>query len=493
MKKQVILIMVDTQSRDMVGCYCKEGIPMPNIGRLADNGAVFQNAYTCQPVCGPARSAIFTGLYPSSNGVYGNGMQLGKDIMTAGERISQKGVPCGYIGKWHLDGGDYFGKGVCPTGYDPRYWYDMRNYVDELPDEEARKKSRKNMGAMFFSDIDEKDTYAFRCTERAIQYIQEYKDRDFFLTVSYDEPHDPSQCPKKYARKLKQSDYRLKDKPNTCAIQENKPDIQAMWRDHFKVPWPILKVGFSNGYLPCNVFVDEQIGRLLDVIEQNLQEPLLIYTADHGDMMMAHGLMTKGAAMYNEITNVPLIIKGDLFCNRNITTPVSHVDILPTIMDYFGFTKPRMLQGESLYMLQGDHAQRDVFMEFFRFELELDGYLGYQPIRSVFDGKFKLNINLCSSDELYNVEDDPYELVNLIASEEYKDTRNALHDRLLEHMNDTVDPFRGYQWACRPWRKDKKPSFQNGGFTRQRCEEDCIRYDYATGCPVKQETRKKDK
>lgn len=491
MNKQVVLIMVDTQAAELLSCYNDKATPTPNLDRIAHGGTVFTNAYCASPVCGPARSAIFTGMYPSSNGIYGNGMCLGQDIKTAGQRLSEKGLLCGYVGKWHLDGGDYYGKGICPEGYDKKYWYDMRNYLDELPDDDARQHSRKNMSAMVFGDVVEEDTYAYRCAEKAIGFLEEHKDEDYFLTVSFDEPHDPSQCPKKYAKELKKSGFKFEDKPNTCAPLVDKPDIQTLWKNEFKIPWPIMKAGFAKGYLACNTFVDAQIGRVLDAIDKYCDAPTIIYTADHGDMMMAHGLMAKGAAMYNEITNVPLIIKGKDFAEKTVTTPVSHVDLLPTIMEYFGYAKSRMLEGESLYKLKGDHESRDIFMEFFRYELELDGFLGCQPIRSIYDGRYKLNINLFSSDELYDMKQDPYELKNLIADEKMKEIRNDLHDRLLEHMNDTVDPFRGYPWAARPWRPDKVPSFHNDGYTRQRCEEDTQRYDYATGLPVKEEIRKK--
>lgn len=491
MKRQVVFIMVDTQNRDMLSCYSKNATPTPYIDSIAKGGALFENAFTCQPVCGPARSAIFTGMYPSSNGVYGNGMQLGMNIKTAGQRISASGIPCAFIGKWHLDGGDYFGNGICPDGYDSEYWYDMRNFIDELPNERARKNSRKNMAAMVIGDVKEEDTYAFRCAKRAVDYIENHKEDDFFLTVSFDEPHDPSQCPKKYVKALKKTGYHIVDKPNTNASLDGKPFIQKLWKNNFKnMPWSVLKYGFENGFMACNTFVDAMIGKILDAVE-GLEDPLIIYTSDHGDMLMAHGLMAKGAAMYNEITNVPLIIKGGPFRERRVSTPVSHVDLLPTIMQFFGLDKPRMLEGESLYNLESDSAMRDVFMQFFRYELELDGFLGCQPIRSIFDGRHKLNINLFSTDELYDLKTDPYEMTNLITNEEYTSIRNALHDRLLDKMDETVDPFRGYPWACRPWRKDKTPSFENSNCTRQRCEEGTVRLDYATGNPVTAEVRKK--
>lgn len=177
-KKQVVLIMVDTQNQSMLSCYNKNFIKTPALDSIAEEGTRFNCGYTCQPVCGPARSAIFTGLFPHSNGMVANSMQLGANIKTAGQRISKNGVECAYIGKWHLDGGDYFGYGKCPDGYNPKYWYDMRNFIDELPDDETRRKSRVNMG-MRTDDPKEEDTYAHRCCDRAIKFLDEFKDRDF--------------------------------------------------------------------------------------------------------------------------------------------------------------------------------------------------------------------------------------------------------------------------------------------------------------------------
>ena len=109
MKKQAVLIMVDTQSAAMLQLYNPDGVPCPNIGRIAEGGALFENGYTVSPVCGPARSALFTGQYPSTNGVWSNGLSLGQNTLNAAQRLAPAGVPCAYIGNWHLDGGDYFG------------------------------------------------------------------------------------------------------------------------------------------------------------------------------------------------------------------------------------------------------------------------------------------------------------------------------------------------------------------------------------------------
>ena len=118
--------MTDTTRQDMVGCYGNPMMNTPNLDRLAEEGIRYTNAYTCQPVCGPARSAMFTGMYPHSNGSFANGLALGANNKTIGQRLTDNGIHCAFIGKWHLDGGDYFGLGRCPEGWDSAYWYDLR-------------------------------------------------------------------------------------------------------------------------------------------------------------------------------------------------------------------------------------------------------------------------------------------------------------------------------------------------------------------------------
>ena len=135
--------------------------------------------------------------------------------------------------------------------------------------------------------------------------------------------------------------------------------------------------------------------------------------------------------------------------------------------------------------------------QFIGFEIDHDGYTGFQPIRSAYNGRYKLVINLLDNDEFYDLDADPGETVNRIDDPATAAIRDKLHDRIIAWMNETRDPFRGYYWLTRPWRKDApKPSFQNEGYTRQR--EESERYearqlDYTTGLPMKEATRSKHK
>lgn len=484
--KQVVLIMVDTQRQDMVGCYEDANVETPALNRLAATGTVFQEAYTCSPVCAPARSAIFTGLYPHSNGVIANGLPLGQTVKNAGQWLSEAGVECGYIGKWHLDGGDYFGYGKCLAGYNPEYWYDMKNFLDSLPDDKTRRLSRVNMN-LRQDDPKEEDTYAHRCCDKAISFLDRFKGKDFFLTLSLDEPHDPSVCPRRFTQALGKRHFKIKKHENYKASLKYKPVSHQVWSKRFeKVSCTDLNRS-QQALFACNEFCDYEIGRVLEKIKELQLEPLIIYTADHGDMLMSHGLMGKGCAMYNEITKVPLIIAGESFANSDL--PVSHIDLLPTVMKHLGTKIPKMLQGKPLQEMEG--KVRDAYIEFTRYEVDHDGFMGYQPIRCVCDGNYKLVVNLLTTDEFYDLKKDPYEMNNLINDNAYKKDRDAMHDRLIQHMDDTRDVYRGYYWLCRPWRSNVKPTFDNSGMTRQPEEEDYVQLDYSTGLPMKSAVREK--
>jgi uncharacterized sulfatase len=158
---------------------------------------------------------------------------------------------------------------------------------------------------------------------------------------------------------------------------------------------------------------------------------------------------------------------------------------------------PRLMEGKSmLETLQSPQVRpnRVVFMEFARYEIDHDGFGGFQPIRAAFDGRYKLVINLLSSDELYDLREDPQEMVNLILSPDHDQIRDRLHDDILDWMNRTRDPFRGYYWERRPWREDaREASWDYTLMTRQRENEEYEprQLNYGTGLEMVEAHRKK--
>lgn len=178
-KRKVLFLMTDSQRADMLGCYGNPDMHTPNLDRLAEQGIRFDKAYTTQPLCQPARAGIFLGCYPHSCASWSNSMGVSGNVQSIGKRLSDHGVHTAYIGKWHLDGGDYFGLGRCPEGWDADYWYDMRNYLEELTPEE-RVISRRTDSIEKY-DIKEEFTFGHRVADRAIDFLKNYNDEDFFL------------------------------------------------------------------------------------------------------------------------------------------------------------------------------------------------------------------------------------------------------------------------------------------------------------------------
>lgn len=494
MKKQVILIMTDTTCKEMLGCYGDKRMHTPNLDALAAEGIRYENAYTCQPVCGPARSAIFTGLFPHENGMIANGASLGADVKTIGQRLTNCGISCGYIGKWHLDGGDYFGLGTCPDGWDADYWYDMKNYLEELNLSE-RVRSRQSSEA-FSPDFTEEFTYAHRCTDRAIRYLEQHDRQDFFLTVSYDEPHAPSLCPSPYNTMY--ADFKFDPSPRFTDELKDKPLMQRLWAgSYLNVPESSLRNPSDALTLlfGCNSFVDYEIGRILELVRSRFPDALVLFTSDHGDMLGAHRLYSKNAAVYREVANVPLIISGGEK-GKVVNAPASHIDIVPTILDYFGIPVPKQLSGCSMLPQiydAGKTIHEAVFMEFTRYETDHDGFGGLQLMRAVISEHYKLAIHLLDQDEFYDLTTDPCETKNRIQDPSYLPVIKAHHRLLIRHMNDTRDPYRGYQWSARPWNREFTPCWDNEGYTRQREPDgyEPVQLDYDTGLPITCAVRKK--
>ena len=493
--------MTDTTRWDMVGCYGYPDMKTPELDKLAAEGVRYDKAYSCQPVCGPARSAIFTGRFPHSKGSFTNCVPLWAGVKTIGEYLQPKGISSAYIGKWHLDGGDYFGNGVCPAGYDKDYWYDMRCYLEELS-EEDRRKSRKESSSLENGGIDASFTFAHRIADRAINFLERDKDKDFFLVVSMDEPHQPYLCPEPYASMYE--GYELPITPSYFDTLEDKPELERLWAgDNLKEDKSKLKIK-PQLFLGCNSFADHEIGRVIDKVREVAPDAMIIYTSDHGEALGAHSLSLKGPSVYEEIAHIPMIIKGGAYMKSPVGKVyehvTSHIDLVPTFLDYFGIKVPGELHGVSMRPIienpESNVLHDTVFTEFHRYEQDHDGFGGLQFMRAAISDNAKLAIHLMDKDELFDSKNDPYELKNHIDDPEYASIRDSLHEKLLDMMNKTRDPFRGYQWRCRSWNKDKySPEWECDGYTRQKVTEpgELQELDYDTGMPITEFVRYKKK
>ena len=407
-----------------------------------------------------------------------------------GQRFRDSGYRTAYIGKWHLDAHDYFGTGVCPDGWDDRYWYDGRRYLDELTDDQI---------TLWRQGLDSPDALAATTsslsspgrtespTGRSTSCAARTPISHSCWLCSYDEPHHPYTCPPEYAARF--ADYRYQVGPGAFDDLSGKPSHQREWSA--TCGRPLVDGCLTHPlYFGCNSFVDSEIGRVIDATHASAasDDTYLIYTSDHGDMMGAHGIVGKGPVGYEEITHIPLLVEqpGGASAGTVNETLVSHVDLLPTMLDLAGLETPPILEGESMAaQLAGiENDEKGVVIEFNRYEIEHDSWGGYQPLRCIVSGHHKLVINLLHEDELYDLARDPGEVRNLIDDPDYAATRDWLHDRLLDWMNDKRDPHRGPVWERRPWRQSRRLQWRGQFRPRPADGYSPVVRDYDTGLPT---------
>ncbi len=467
MKPHIVFITTDTQGSDMISAYGRRpGVDTPCIDRLAEEGVLFENAFTASPVCTPARSAWFTGLYPNRNGALTNEVSIGRQVPILAEELKKVGYQTHHFGKWHLDSGAYEGRGVADGGFDSETWYDLKNFIDEVGREGANKFGAWNKGWK-----DESFCFAHRVADRAIAAMQGrgQEDRPGFFAIEFDEPHGPYICPPPFRDRFRQEDIEipdtirqdLSDKPR---LQQEYSAFLAKSRED-----PNSLPDYYFRYYNCNSYVDYEIGRVIEEAKRALGEnTLFIFTSDHGDHQGSFGLCAKGPTMYERTIKVPLVVAGALVegKGRRVDCMTSGVDVWATVMDAAGVNPPadRAYAARSfLPVLRGvadDAGREDVIVEYNRFGQPHKQCDGFFPIRCVRTKRWKLSINLFDTDELYDLEADPQERRNLIGESAFAKTRDQLHDRILDHMEATQDLLRGPAWLRRPWREDADWPFE---------------------------------
>jgi uncharacterized sulfatase len=480
-RPNIVLAITDSQGWNLMG-DCGDGfVDTPHLDDLAAEGVSFENAYTTAPVCTPARAGLFTGRFAHDAGGWTNLVELYDSVSTMGEYFSDAGYRTAYVGKWHLDG-DYMGEGEAPPGYADEYWYDGQNYRDQVGEEfwewfrsgMSTRVAENDIDEIHERGVDRTDTWAGGITDRAIEFVQEDDDRPFFLVVSYDEPHEPSLCPPPYCDRYRDTRYPLPD--NFEDRLEEKPlrhrEFAQAYASGNAFMNSIEDAEERGGiyrplYFGCAEFVDDEIGRVFDAACTADRNTIRAFTSDHGHYLGAHGLDLKGAPMYDEVTNVPLIVSGPEFATGDRSDAlVSHSDILPTFLEVAGIEQPATLHGRSLVPAARDPAadHREAIMvsyqSYARQRADGDGFYPVRCLVSV-DG-YKLVLNLLETDELYDLEEEPRECQNRINDPALAERRDNLHRTLLERMGATNDAFSTADWADRPWRDDVERTVHPG-------------------------------
>ena len=415
-KPNVVVFFTDQQRWDTMGLH---GNPMdltPNLDRLARGHTHVAHSFTCQPVCGPARSCLQTGLYATTTGCFRNGIPLPAGSRTLAHYFKEAGYQTGYIGKWHLNGRGSMG----PVPREQRGGYDYWLASNTL------EFTSDAYHTVLYDEAEQPvELPGFRVdalTDAAIRYLDAHRVDPFFLFVSYIEPHHQNH---------------LDDYPPPDGYRER---YTGGW-----VPPDLAALGGSThqhlgGYYGQVKRLDEALGRVVDALKSLdlLEDTILLFTSDHGCHFKTRNGEYKRSGHESSI-RVPTVFAGSSFAGGGqIQELVSLIDLPPTLLDAAGLEVPEHMQGRSILpLVRGDRGgwPEEVFVQI------SEAQVG----RAVRTRRWKYGVDAASPGDgagadvykeefLYDLQADPYELNNLIGLESHHEVAQVMGRRLLHRM-----------------------------------------------------------
>ena len=397
-RPNVLFITTDQHRFDAVGFMGNAEVRTPNLDRLAASGVVFERAYVTNPVCMPSRATFVTGQYPDTNGVRRNGIEVPDRPWGVGHTFRNHGYRTGVFGKTHFCAlrRDYQSDarfhdwriGETYYGFEDRaITHDLKDYVSEIPT--AYKQSTANWSELRQFTLDdyldwiqeehpEYYTLAVRegladehepvapelwtselpaelhqsrwTVDRTMDFIDRHSDQSWFAWCSFVDPHHPFNAPRQY-RDLYDPDTLATPLWSEGELERRSPyhrdrslEQRPVWQEHWR--------GYRAQYYGMITLIDDEIGRLLDHLEQRglSEQTVIVFTADHGEMLGDHGISRKGLFHYEPLIHVPLVVSwpGQLPAGQRQGGIVQSVDLPATMVDIAGIDVPQEYQGISL-------------------------------------------------------------------------------------------------------------------------------------------------
>ncbi|MDQ2051104.1 sulfatase-like hydrolase/transferase [Natronolimnohabitans sp. A-GB9] len=484
-RPNVLFVLTDQERYD---CSAPEGPPVETetMDRLSSEGLRFSHAFTPISICTSARASLLTGRYPHGNGMLNNSHEadairpnLPSELPTFSELLSESGYELSYTGKWHV------GRDQTPEEFGFSYLGGSDKHHDDIDRafREYREERGVPVGEVEFEEelytgddprntgegtfvaaktpVDVDDTRAYFLAERTIDAIEAHaadgRDGPFFHRADFYGPHHPYVVPEPYASMY---DPEAIDLPASYAeTYAGKPRVQENYlayrgadgleRDHWAEA--IAK------YWGFVTMIDDQLERILTALEEHglAEETAVVHASDHGDFIGGHRQFNKGPLMYDDTYRIPLQVRwpGVTEPGSVCDVPVHLHDLAATFLEWGGVDVPERFDARSLVSLlevsrdaaDGTVGADDVpewpdsvFAQYHGDEF------GLYTQRMVRTKRYKYVYNGPDIDELYDLEADPDELQNLIDHPGYEDVRRELRERLIEWMDETDDPNRGW-------------------------------------------------
>jgi arylsulfatase A-like enzyme len=470
-RPNILWYCTDQQRWDTIHALGNAHIRTPRLDGFCADGTAFERAYVQSPICTPSRASMLTGRYPATHHVHRNGnvsFPPGEVLVT--KLLADAGYDCGLVGKFHLTKAKGHEARI-DDGY--RVWQWSHHPLPDLdPEHHAYHQWLEHQG------VDPKELYSrvkgfcgagvpaklhqtTWVTEMAIRFVQAKREGPWLLSLNPFDPHPPFDPPpedlERYdPARLPPPLFRDSDIERQKAFADiAQQTIEAM--DPLgRMPEAVGGDRTDTAYRPPNSFngqtvkaayyamielIDHEFGRLLDALDAmgELDNTLVLFHSDHGEMLGDHGLLYKGCRFFEGLVHVPMILSWPGRVLQDLRSPalVELVDIAPTLMQAAGLDVPAFMQGVSLWpLLTGKadpaHHKKYVVSEF-------NDALGSAAISTpshgsmLFDGRWKHNVyHGTGLGELFDLQSDPGEFDNLWQEPSQHERRCAL---LAEHFD----------------------------------------------------------
>jgi N-acetylglucosamine-6-sulfatase len=454
--RNVIFILSDDHRYDFMGFTGKvPGLQTPNMDRLAKEGAHLKNAFVSTALCSPSRASILTGLYAHTHTIVDNQAPLPKGLMFFPQYLQKAGYKTAFLGKWHMGNQD----DQPQPGFD--HWVSFKGQgVYYNPTFNINGKQVRHTDSSYTTDL---------LTEYAVEWLRKQdRNKPFFLYLSHKAVHAEFNPARRHRGKYKDmpivypSSFYL-TATDTSKVFGAKPGINP----ELKTPAPNLKDmpawvkkqryswhgvdymyhgqtdfnAFYKDYCETLLGIDDSIGKVLAYLkEAGLDEStMVIYMGDNGFSFGEHGLIDK-RHMYEESMRVPLLVRcPDLIKQgTQVNQVVQNIDIAPTILELAGIAIPKKIQGKSFVpLLAGKNiAWRD--KAFYEYYWEYDfpqtpTMFGIRTDRY----KYIFNHGVWDANELYDLQEDPMEVNNLIRSPQHQEIAHSLRDQVWDWLEST--------------------------------------------------------
>lgn len=476
MAPNILWICTDRQRWDTLGCMGNPHVKTPNIDRLAANGILFRNAFSQCPVCSPSRASFLTGRYPSTTRLNRNGQTIPASERLISRLLADKNYICGHAGKMHLSASSpdsvQWSEKRIDDGYSVFDWSmhppatPVSAYTAWLMEHDIEFKRTPVGDSKHVSfGMPKESNNTTWIAQRAINFIKcnEPLDQPWFFTCDIEDPHFPYDPPEEFLQPYLDKLDEIELPRYTPGELDNKPPFQMTDRHgvYGKGTGYFAAADMTDkehrliraAYWAMIDHVDYQVGRMIEALEKSgqLDNTLILFMSDHGDMLGDHGMYMQGPYFYDEMVHVPLIMHypDKIAGGLDSSAMIELTDIAPTLMQAADLDIYEGMQGQSFWPLMTGQTDlqkhRDsVYCEYHQSipSNHCHPKTGGAYITGVRNENYALNcVHNFDDGELYDLKKDPGMVQNLWHDPTKVTERAQMLQLLCQRMAETIDPL----------------------------------------------------